>query len=496
MEPYPASAPAAPTQAPFDSPLLPPREHLQSSYAEAFRCIGSACEDTCCRGWSVPIDQATYERYRTHQILKPFVGKLIVLNTNSPSTTDYARMPLTMNGQCGFLDEERLCSIQRNLGPEMLSATCATYPRAIQIRGGVTGSALNLSCPEAARLVLLDPALLVNGRLSPDLPRPNSRNSAAVASGRGQISWSQTSPDYASFAPSDGALPAAGEIRLVIRDFVLTLLSDRRYPIWQRLYLLGPTVRRLQTLAGANPLAAWCEANPAIVLHILAHSANNAAGLRLKPTMDELKAQPADQLQLVAEILRLRLAEPPTPPRFIECIQDFERGLHIVSARSEQEILSAYAVGQHFFDALLETHPQLIENYLLNHVFKNSFPFGRLRLRANAEPAHPFNPEEEYTLLCVLATLAQTLLIGMAAYHREAFGVDHVVKLIQSMAKTIEHGTTFPARLAEYVQQRGLDAILVKTARPAKAPPALTRLPLLPVCPPHRHPSPLLPVHL
>ena len=42
-----------------ESPLhqTPP---LRANYAESFRCIGSACEDTCCQGWSVPIDQAAY----------------------------------------------------------------------------------------------------------------------------------------------------------------------------------------------------------------------------------------------------------------------------------------------------------------------------------------------------------------------------------------------------------------------------------------------------
>jgi len=33
-------------------------------YAERFRCIGSACEDTCCKGWGIPIDREAYEKYR------------------------------------------------------------------------------------------------------------------------------------------------------------------------------------------------------------------------------------------------------------------------------------------------------------------------------------------------------------------------------------------------------------------------------------------------
>ena len=37
---------------------------IRPTYAESFRCIGADCEDTCCQGWSVPIDQVTYEKYQ------------------------------------------------------------------------------------------------------------------------------------------------------------------------------------------------------------------------------------------------------------------------------------------------------------------------------------------------------------------------------------------------------------------------------------------------
>ena len=470
----------APPETPTPLPFLPPpaivREHLQPTYSEAFGCIGSACEDNCCGGWSVPIDQATYEKYRSHPALKQVVSELVVLNTASPSITDYARMPLTTNGECGFLEEDRLCGIQKHLGAEMLSITCATYPRAVQTIAGEQEAALNLSCPEAARIVLLHPSLLSATPWPLRLPHA-----------------------YASLWQDDGAYLRQGEIRLVVRDFALTVLSDRRYPLWQRLYLLGPMVRRLKLLAGNHPLADWCEANPTLVAHVLADSARTAAGQRLQPMMNALAAQPADQLLLVMEILRMRLAEPPNPPRFIECIQDFELGLHTTTARSEQEILDAFATGERYFHALLEEHPQLIENYLLNHVFKNSFPFGRKPRHAAALSRPAPDPESEHTLLCVLATLVQTLLVGIAAHHGQNFGLPHVVKLVQSVARAIEHGTTFPQRLAEYVQQRGPDAILIRSAIMPASQPSSSPAPAHPLPSagyrPQSFPSPSLPAH-
>src|SRR5580698_9334351 len=91
----------------------PRRAYLRPQYVESFRCIGSACEDTCCPGWSVPIDQATYEKYTA-----------IVPNPEGTKRSDFARIRTTSTAACFFLDEERLCTIQKQHGPSLLSHTC------------------------------------------------------------------------------------------------------------------------------------------------------------------------------------------------------------------------------------------------------------------------------------------------------------------------------------------------------------------------------------
>ena len=34
------------------------------SYLKNFKCIGGACEDTCCAGWSIEVDEGTYKKYK------------------------------------------------------------------------------------------------------------------------------------------------------------------------------------------------------------------------------------------------------------------------------------------------------------------------------------------------------------------------------------------------------------------------------------------------
>ncbi|WP_219304331.1 hypothetical protein [Bacillus sp. FDAARGOS_1420] len=36
---------------------------LKASYMKYFSCIGSTCEDTCCKGWTINVDQNRYNFY-------------------------------------------------------------------------------------------------------------------------------------------------------------------------------------------------------------------------------------------------------------------------------------------------------------------------------------------------------------------------------------------------------------------------------------------------
>lgn len=425
----------------------PEREYTGPRYGERFRCIGAACEDTCCKDWAVPIDRSTYEKYRSLEVMKPHLGTLIVLNTETPTPSDYARIPLSAEASCPFLDGG-LCGIQKQLGAGMLSVTCATYPRAVSKQGSETENALNLSCPEAARLTLLDPNLLGDSRLGV-----------------------RTSRDRYSVIRRDAArLPRQYQSHLAIREFALQLLADRKYPLWQRLYLLDILARRLETLRGTASAAEWAAAHPLQVARLLADSARVAVLERLRPAMDEIKAQPDRQIQVLVELLKARVfSQPPVPRRFLECIQDFESGLGTATAKSEADVLEAYASGyKRYYAPLMERHPHLLENYLTNHVFKNGYPFGRPR-NSPVPGAQMVNAESEHLSMCAHAALAQMLLIGMANRYAEAFDVSHVVKLVQSLAKAIEHSQHFLDTIPVFLRTHKLNnprgvALLLKVA--------------------------------
>ena len=58
------------------------------------------------------------------------------------------------NSYCPFLDGERLCRLQRELGAEALGSVCRTFPRVKYIINGVYYRGLSLTCEAAAAITL------------------------------------------------------------------------------------------------------------------------------------------------------------------------------------------------------------------------------------------------------------------------------------------------------------------------------------------------------
>lgn len=121
------------------------------NYFNEFECIASKCEDTCCAGWEIVIDDESYERYMKvdgdfGDALRSKIGK-----------SDGDNVFLLNNGNCSFLNESKMCEIYINIGEEHLCYTCKQFPRYTEEFGDLREVGLSLSCPEAARIILRNP---------------------------------------------------------------------------------------------------------------------------------------------------------------------------------------------------------------------------------------------------------------------------------------------------------------------------------------------------
>ena len=126
---------------------------FQPDYSENFRCIGPACEDSCCEEWTVHVDRNTFEKYQSLPAgpLRTIVDDNVIqnvkpaqANSGSASAT-FAQIRMNSQRKCPLLSGEGLCRMQAEHGEEYLPGTCASYPRVTYCIDGVTEKALTLS---------------------------------------------------------------------------------------------------------------------------------------------------------------------------------------------------------------------------------------------------------------------------------------------------------------------------------------------------------------
>lgn len=128
-------------------------EVFTPDYFEKFHCIASACPDSCCKEWEVDVDAQAAAFYRD---LPGDLGDR--LRQVLKDTEDGTVMTIE-NGRCPMWRQDGLCRIQAELGHGALCKTCREFPRLTHDYGDFVERGLELSCPEAARLILSSPQI-------------------------------------------------------------------------------------------------------------------------------------------------------------------------------------------------------------------------------------------------------------------------------------------------------------------------------------------------
>lgn len=412
------------------------------SYAAAFRCIGASCEDPCCADWEIPLDRGTYRRYQ--QFPPEKLGSLVThfVTITVPERDEvvpdglYARISKGPSGCCPFFGADHLCGIQKEYGPQLLSATCSIYPRSLSRVAGVMEGSLSLSCPEAARFVLLDPhSLQTEGELFSGEFRTD--NCFQLSSGRGGSGYR-----------SPGAY-------LALRRLLIEMVRDRSRPMWHRLLTIGSLCQRLDAISpagGEETFAALLGEYREI--------------LERRAFPDELERMPSDprlRLEIVFALSDRRVRED-ARGRFRDVFWSFVEGIASSDGvAAGDDVASFLQAEERYHRPFFARFPHMLENYLVNFMYQNLFPYGR-------EGSADFTAQSmfaEYIQMTTLFAWINSLLIGIAGDAKEAFSEEHVVRTIQSLSRTVEHYPDVLRSIRDDIRSRGLDnlqgmAILLK----------------------------------
>ena len=322
-------------------------ELMEPDYMGKFSCTGSMCPDTCCQEWDIVIDPATCERYEKSPDpdFRRMLSRAIVHREEQgpDGAKDVACIRLGQGGRCLFLRGDGLCMIQRRTEERNLSETCRTYPRVIYVwNENYAERALCVSCPAAASLIL--------GHKGP--LHFISRQIAADA--------------FAGLRITDEGERLAEEC-LPLRRELLAILQDQGLPLQRRLQRANDFFWQAGALSGRRVDRRFhvLEQEEEAQRELAAQRAAEPVSLSI-----ELAAQ---ELASLRKLLLLRLESRTLRPAFRG---QLEQAVYFwgMTERPERGAAERYRDAQKRYAAeLLPQYSQVLENYVVNGVFKNIF---------------------------------------------------------------------------------------------------------------------------
>jgi lysine-N-methylase len=397
---------------------------LQPTYGGAFRCIGPQCEDSCCGGWDIPVDKITYQRYRQFpaEKLGSLVANFVSECPDKPRDNVYAYIRRKQDGLCPFFGADRLCKIQKEYGVALLTPACSIYPRSLAVVRGTLEGSLSLSCPEAARNVLLQENSV---RREADLLSGDFRTNSVFGVRQRE--------------GLDGFL-------LPVRSLVVSLIRDRSRPIWQRLLIIASLCSRLNNVV---------EDDPVRTKRLLIQY-ENALGQGSSNELETFKPRVATRLEVTITLTNRRCQDADCGQRFRDVFWDFIEGIGSTDLEGpDQDVHRFNLANRKYLAPLLEQSPFIEENYLLNYVYQHLFPFGR----AGSDHFVEHSIFEEAVLLLTQFSWMTTLLTGVAGRYRQEFTDAQLVRTVQSFTRAVEHVPQVLEDALSFVMARDLDSL-------------------------------------
>ena len=369
-------------------------------YVERFRCIGPQCEDTCCAGWPIHIDKKTYKAYRKESIpaLKQLGAHMAPTNGSRGDQAFAVILPVGEKQQCPAL-QDGLCSVHATLGETYISNLCHLYPRVNRSVNGQLEQAISLSCPEAARLALLaDDAFEF-------VEAPVQLREATLIDVK----------DRYGFAPD-----AVAEIRI----FCMNVMRTRELPLWQRLSILGEFCETLQGLC-----AAGMQGDVALVIERFVQLISSG---ELSSRLDEVAPNHEAQAMVFATLWAAKGFS--TASAFQQqVIQEISSKLG-ADAQGEvtaSGLVAAYRNGMSRLDEALAPAPWMVENYLLNEMFTQLFPFNGA------------NVYDSYLQLIARFGLLRLLLAAQCNVEHEVPPIATLVSTVHLHCRRFQHDANY-----------------------------------------------------
>lgn len=393
-------------------------EAIVPNYVTRFSCVGPSCPDSCCSGWSVSIDRRTHVAYQQlqHDHLSDRMQTKLSRNRKGHQDVTYSRVEMdTQSGDCPFM-EEKLCAIQRELGEDKLSNTCFSYPRFTTEVAGTRQQTMTLSCPEAARLALTSADAMEFSQAAM-LVRPEQ---ISVVTKR----W--------------GLNP---ETTNTLRFSTLQILQASNLELWERLAVLGFLCDTVSNLVRKGE-----QAQVEAAIHQARTACTSGAA---KEALSPLRPDHAAQVIIFSELWAGRGVEAKSEVQR-QVSREVAEGLGFTGqslSTDQATLVGRYQSGLTKLHIALEGAPFVLQNYVLNDMFRELFPF------------EGSDATEHYRRLVVRYGIVRLMLAARCEAKERPLHLDEIVETVQVFARLHQHNAQFAKRAEESLKKANWDTL-------------------------------------
>lgn len=134
---------------------------IETDYFSKFKCKADKCKRCCCSGWVIPVSKKEYYKLLTLDCSKQLADKIesCFVAPDFPTEERYRIIAPNYLGNCPMLDENGLCMIHSELGPQVLAQVCNSYPRSLKKVNDVYKANCSNSCEAVIELLLQEDKL-------------------------------------------------------------------------------------------------------------------------------------------------------------------------------------------------------------------------------------------------------------------------------------------------------------------------------------------------
>jgi lysine-N-methylase len=242
-----------------------------------------------------------------------------------------------------------------------------------------------------------------------------------------------------------GSIPKPHPIFLALRRMLIDTVRDRSRPMWYRLLKIGHLCQDVDALV----MAEGDSASLSSFKNFRQLSEDRLSHAEL----NEMPGNPRLRFEVVFALTEALVREG-AKIRFQDTFWTFVEGISAsVNSLPGDDVQRFLQAEQTYHLPFFDTLPSVLENYLINYMYQNLFPYGR-------EGSGSFASQSifvEYLQMTTQFAWVNALLIGVAGHYKESFAAEHVVQTIQSFTRTVEHYPHVLNSMNEYIRSLGLN---------------------------------------